>query len=249
MAATTLSWGYLSAAAALVAILVAFGVAMLATNRSFMRLHRTYADGLVQAQEQERAWVAAEIHDDALQRIMLLLHELDGLQAEIPATAGRLAAVREELEDLSQSLRQMAYRLHPSIVRQAGLLPALEQLAVDVTRTSPVRIEVRGEVPPAMVSEEQALVAYRIAQEAISNVVRHAGSATASVRVAVRDGAIELEIADRGRGFNVDRRRSGGLGLIAMVERARGAGGAAEIASVPGAGTTIHARVPRHPLR
>ena len=98
----TVVWIFLSAGLALAVILLFFGVALVLYQRRFVGMHRAYADGLLNAQEQERAWVAREVHDDALQRIMMLLHELDALSEEngsAPAVPERLSGFRAELED------------------------------------------------------------------------------------------------------------------------------------------------------
>jgi signal transduction histidine kinase len=234
-------WAFLSAGAALGVIVLAFGAALVLYQRRIVALHRAHAAGLLRAQEEERAWVAREVHDDALQRIAILLHELDGA-----APAPRADALRAELEDLSGMLRRLAYRLHPAFLEREGLVPALRRLAADLERATGLRAEVIArDGAPRAVAPAQALVAYRVAQEALNNVVRHAGVAACSVTVATSGDALQLAVADEGRGFAVaDRQGAGGLGMISMTERARAAGGHLTIDSQPGGGTTVRLRLP-----
>src|SRR5215217_2669595 len=167
-------------ALALVVILTAFASALIVYQRRFLRVHRTFADNLLAAHEEERAWVAREVHDDALQRVAMLVHELDEWPAAaVVNTQERLTALREEIEDLGVMLRRVAHRMHPALIDHAGLVPALQSLAMDVTRASGIRVEVIDQSQPdgasAPPAGERSLLVYRIAQEALRNVVKHAG--------------------------------------------------------------------------
>ena len=245
-------WLFLMAALTLAVILTAFAAALIIYQRRFLQMHRTFADNLLAAHEEERAWVAREVHDDALQRVAMLVHELDewpNTTEQATNTAERVAALREELDDLSVMLRRVAHRMHPALIDHAGLVPALQSLAVDVTRSSGVRVEVTdeshadGAAPP---STEHALLVYRIAQEALRNVIKHAGVSQCHMYVAVCPASIELRVTDQGKGFVADDSARGkGLGLISMAERARLADGRLEIVSRPGGGTGVRAVIPR----
>jgi signal transduction histidine kinase len=247
-------WFFVMVALALVVILTAFASALIVYQRRFLRAHRTFADNLLAAHEEERAWVAREVHDDALQRVAMLVHELD----EWPAAPGpaptsvlsdRIAALREEIEDLGVMLRRVAHRMHPALIDHAGLVPALQSLAVDVTRSSGIRVDVKDESPAdgaAPPGGDRALLVYRIAQEALRNVVKHAGVSQCDMLVALSSASIELRVTDRGKGFVADDSAKGrGLGLISMAERARLADGRLEVWSRPGDGTTVRALIPR----
>jgi len=237
------------AALALVVILTAFASALIVYQRRFLRVHRTFADNLLAAHEEERAWVAREVHDDALQRVAMLVHELDEWPAVVANAQERLAALREEIEDLGVMLRRVAHRMHPALIDHAGLVPALHALAVDVSRASGVRGDVTEETgagdggPP---SRDHALLVYRIAQEALRNVSKHAGVAHCRMHIAVSPDRIELLVQDQGKGFVADDSARGrGLGLISMAERARLADGRLEIWSRPGEGTSVRTMIPR----
>jgi len=245
---------YLATILAATIILVALVASLVIYQRRFVALHRSYSKQLLNAQEEERAWVAREVHDDALQRVAMVVHELHAFGEE-PNDANRhrqrVRALRGEVEDLGVMLRRVAHRLHPSLIEQAGLIPALQGLAVDVTRSTGLQIDLTlpdAEVAPK-IPRETALILYRIAQEALRNVVKHSGATRAQLSVSLRPDAVEMEIADAGRGFevntNVDQHR--GLGLVSMAERARLADGKFTLWSHPAQGTTVRAIVPTQP--
>ena len=226
---------------------------MIATVLGQQRLravHRLHARHLLAAQEQERASVARELHDDAVQRLALLGHELDAFGESVTtfSTAHRqsLSTIRGQLDALTEDLRELAHGLHPAMIEQVGLGATLAQLADDLGRTHGLQVHLELPEVPGKVPAAKAVALYRIAQEALGNVVRHAG--TNQAFVALRDGVgdIELEIRDQGQGFEHHASsRHRGIGLLNIKERARLAGGSVAIRSQPGQGTTILVRMPR----
>ncbi len=209
-------------------------------------MHRAYSDGLLNAQEEERASVAREVHDDALQRIKLMIQEVDdweGANGHGPSIGERSQALRGELEDLSASLRQMAYRLHPSFLRQEGIVPMLQRLAVEISQAG-LHVEVRPSNEDPQLTEDQALTVYRITQEALNNVMKHAACSAALVELRWVNHVLDLIVEDYGSGFDTVRVKRSGLGLTSMSERARSAGGMLSIESHPGGGTRVHLRLP-----
>jgi two-component system sensor histidine kinase UhpB len=242
-------WLFISAGLALVVILLALGVALVVYQRRFLAMHRSYAEGLLGAQEAERAWVAREVHDDALQRIMLIHHELDGWaerQARTPEERDkRLGALRGELEELSAVLRRMAYRLHPVYVEQESIAGLLKRLAADMDHAGGLHVEVRDRLTNDLrLGPDQSLAVYRIAQEALTNVVKHARSPKATIEVWRTGHQLEMKVEDHGAGFAVNGNRPHGLGLTSMAERARSAGGILSVESYPDGGTRVHLRLP-----
>ncbi|MFN8571373.1 MAG: sensor histidine kinase [Gemmatimonadaceae bacterium] len=244
---------YLTLGLAATVILFAFIVALVIYQRRFVKLHRTYSKNLLSAQEEERAWVAREVHDDALQRVAMLAHELhecaDEPHTTIERQRDRIGAIVTEVEDLGVMLRRVAHRLHPSLIDQAGLIPALQGLAGDVSRAHGIQVDVdlpqNGSTP--QLPRETALILYRIAQEALRNVARHSGVKRAALRVtAPHPDELLLEISDRGRGFVHQEHPSAhkGLGLVSMAERARLAEGRLDVWSQPGKGTRLTVTVP-----
>jgi signal transduction histidine kinase len=240
-------WAFFVAGALSVAVvLAAFFVALLIAQRRRIALERAHAQRILAAQEDERSRVARELHDDALQRIAVIRHELDeASQYGNPEMARRIDGVAGELADLGTVLRTAAHQLHPSVVEKAGLPRALGALAEEFGRTA--GLGVRLAVPRADLAVPPAVgvAAYRIAQEALRNVVKHAGVTHADLGLDAAGGALTLRIGDAGRGFEpAAMETDGGLGLIAMRQRAEAVGGRLTLAARPGGGTEVTAVFP-----
>lgn len=243
-------WIFIAGLLALAVVLVGFIVALVISQRRVIRVERDHARKLLEAQEAERAWVAREVHDDALQRVCAVRAELECLLADPdtqarPAEIRKLTALRSELDDLSEMLRRVAHRLHPSMIEHSGLLTGLRSLGGEVERSLGVQVSLREPEGPLPLGLDQAVAAYRIAQEALRNVARHSGCRSAELSVETQGGWTRLRVTDQGRGFNPDSDGEGaGLGLIAMQERAALAGGTFEVVSEPGRGTVIEVAFP-----
>jgi two-component system sensor histidine kinase UhpB len=222
---------------------------MVIAQRRLVTLHRSYAQRLLAAQEEERARVAREVHADAVQRLALLRHELEAFAGADQLSAAqqhRLRGIMGEVQDLTDVLRHLARQLHPAVIEQAGLLPALEQLADDMARGADlaVQLDLPAELPP--LAADRTIVLFRVAQEALRNVALHAGVKEAALTLRTGADDVELVVEDQGRGFDPGAvRGDGGLGLIGIDERARLAGGSSTIAARPGHGTTVTVRIPR----
>jgi two-component system sensor histidine kinase UhpB len=220
---------------------------MVIAQRRLVAMHQEHTRGLMVAQEEERARVAREVHDDAVQRLAVLQHELREFQAPTtglsPTQRHHLAGIVGEIDDLADSLRKLAHGLHPAVIEQAGLVAALRQLAGEVTRTSglPVAVQVPSDGP--RLPADRGLALFRIAQESLRNAVKHADARTASVALRLAGDQIELVIEDDGRGFD-PAAAARGVGLFSIRERARLAGGDVVVRSRPGAGTVVTVRVP-----
>lgn len=219
--------------------------ALVVAQRRRLAMERDFATRIVTAQEEERAWVASEVHDDALQRIAIIRHELDLLWAtrETPDAEERRRVLNAELEDLAGKLRGLAHRLHPALVEQLGLPRALEALALDVERGSEIAVHVETDGAPTNLAPATALALYRIAQEALHNVVKHSGAVEAELLLGLREAGLTLAVKDAGRGFNPSS-PSEGLGLAAMRQRAEQLGAEFTVTSSPGKGTEVRVTVP-----
>ena len=241
---------FLAAALSVGIVVVAFGAAVVIAQRRRFTLEREHARRILEAQEAERARVARELHDDALQRVAMIRNEVDGLAADVRSLAPeahvrRLGAVAVELEDLGVMLRSAAHRLHPSIVESVGLARALESLAAEFERTAGLRVALTIDPGGPRLPPEASVSAYRIAQEALRNVVKHARVASAALSLSSRDGAVTLRVSDAGAGFEqAGERHAAGLGLIAMRQRAELTHGRLTVTYHPGAGTTATALFP-----
>lgn len=240
----TLLWAFIAGVLAVAAILAALGAALVIYQRRFTAMHRAYSRNLLKAQEEERAWVAREVHDDAVQRLALIGREIAGVRELPPAGDGsrahRLSGIEEEVRELSTGLRELAHRLHPALLERGELNIALTRLRSDVERTYGLRVSTELPATTGPTDPARALAVYRVAQEALHNVATHAGVAEATLTLTRNDPALRLTVSDRGSGFDVRQRRpGGGLGLIGMRERAEIAGGKLTVTSRPGSGTTV----------
>ncbi len=202
---------------------------------------------LISAHEDERSRLARELHDDLSQRLAGLSIDaallLTGTpRANPPETLRRMHA---ELVRLGKDVHDMSYQLHPSIVGELGLVTALRTEVDRMRRQTGKRVENLIEDVDVLIPRETALCLYRIAQEALQNVVKHADASLISVTLRKIDDSLVLEIRDDGKGF--DSRKlpfSSGIGISGMMERAHLAGGRLKVVSQPGRGTTIIAEVP-----
>lgn len=206
---------------------------------------------IIDAQEAERARVSRDLHDDigqALTSVLLGLRLLDAslLEGERDTDAAglRLADVRKLVRDALQRSRQLAFDLRPTVLDDIGLVPALERLTSDLAARTGLAVELVNGLPfTDRLAPAVETVAYRVVQEALTNVVRHAEASTVRVALAGAGRRLNVTIIDNGRGFDttVQARH---LGLSGMTERASLAGGDLVVASRPGAGTTITLEVP-----
>jgi signal transduction histidine kinase len=245
---------FVAAAIGFVVLVIAFAAALVLAQRRFLDLQKAYGTHLLQSQDEERAWVAREVHDDVAQRIAVLRHELDLYRREAfapgqerPTDPKRLDGLADEIADLGVAVRRLAHRLHPATLDQGDLRLALEQLAEDARRAYGMRVEFLVGTVPDLRSSGLALVVYRIGQESLRNISRHAGTDAASIGVRLERGQLVFTVRDQGKGFDPNHASTSGtqgLGLHSMRERARQVGGTVSITSAPGAGTTVVATLP-----
>lgn len=217
-------------------------------------LHRQEREGLesyvqlvTNAQEEERKRIARDLHDGAAQQLAALCRQLDaiGKLDERPDVAGRLAEPRELAGAALADLRQFGRDLRPTVLDDLGLVPALEWVVAEVERRAGIEACAETEGAARRLPAETEIALFRIAQEALRNVERHAEAD--EVRVKVRfgsDGDVRLSVRDDGIGFSVPRRTSdlvprGKLGIMGMHERALLTGGVMSVRSEPGLGTEV----------
>jgi len=204
---------------------------------------------LFTVQEQERERIARDLHDDFAQRLAILQIQIETIAQEMSAADGaemsRFRPVCRDLEKLGNDLRQLSHRLHPSLLDDLGLTKALRQLAEDFTEryNLPVRVSARN--TPDEISGPVRLALYRIAQEALLNVAKHAGAATVNIALTGNARGLDLSIRDTGNGFYPkSKRHRTGLGLVSMAQRAELIEGTFELRSQPEEGTQVHVHVP-----
>jgi PAS domain S-box-containing protein len=182
---------------------------------------RDLSQRLIRAHEEERALLARELHDDVTQRLAVLAIDVGRAELAAPdgAQAETMRAVREGLARLSEDIHSLAYQLHPSVLEELGLADALRTEFERTGRRG--RVELSVELDPLLpaVGRDAALCLFRVAQEALNNVIRHAGARAARVALRQRDGGLLLGVRDDGVGFDPGRAREGrSLGLASMRE-------------------------------
>lgn len=199
---------------------------------------------MLRAQEEERRALSRELHDEAGQSFSAILLETENL-----LDTERGEAVRAHLESIRglaqrgmAEARNMALLLRPSMLDDFGLVPALNWQAKEIAKRTGLRVQVSAAELPRDLPEEHKTCIYRIVQEALNNVVRHAQASAAQVRLQWQQGFIDLTVQDDGSGFDAERVR--GLGLLGMEERVHHLGGVFAIDSHAGRGTMVRVNLP-----
>mgnify|MGYP001038819014 CR=1 FL=1 len=214
---------------------------------------RFYARQITQAQESERRRIARELHDDTIQSLIGLSRRLEALATSEDCTSEQVADDIAELQEATgriiKRVRRFSQDLRPSILDDLGLLPTLEELTASTNRHDGLHAEFQVKGEERRLSSEMELTLFRIAQEALNNVRRHADASRVVTTVELGEGAVRLTVEDNGKGFSppslIDHPAAGGkLGLIGMHERARLLGGSLAVNSKPGEGTRIVVNVP-----
>lgn len=197
---------------------------------------------LVRAEEEARRRVERDLHDGVQQHLVVLLARLELLRAQLPpgsAAADAARAAQEQARDSLTEVRELVRGIHPPLLGDHGLAAAVR------ARADRLPIDVTLEVGPAL---EQARLdpaveggAYYVISEALTNVLKHAGTTSVTVRIAADGPGVQISVADRGRGFATP---TTGSGLAGLRDRVEALGGDFEVCSQPGAGTTVTARLP-----
>jgi PAS domain S-box-containing protein len=211
------------------------------------RTAREFGGRLIRAQEAERARLARELHDDITQRLARLAIDAgcieQGRAGVGPGEA--MHGVRDGLVRLSEDVHSLSYKLHPALLADLGLADALKAECERFSRQESISVDVQLEKVPEGISPETGLCLFRVTQEALRNVARHARAEAAKVSLRQLDGGLQLAVSDSGIGFDPGQQRHRpSLGLASMRERVRLLDGELDVESASGHGTTIVAWVP-----
>ena len=201
---------------------------------------------VVRAQEDERRRLARELHDEtgqALTSILLGLKSLEDLD-DVAALGQGVAALRARVVATLQDVRRLAVELRPAALDDFGLEAALERLTAGFAEQTGLKVELESRLQDDRLPEEVETVLYRIVQEALTNIVKHAQASRVSIVITQKPGAVGAVIEDDGRGFDPDQSVDGGIGLIGMRERVALLDGSMTIEAAPGKGTTLVIEVP-----
>ncbi len=210
---------------------------------------RELSGKLISAQEEERSRVARELHDDVNQRMALLSIEIEQLGQKIPEGQEDIRKQVQDLwtnaQEISSEIHRLSYKLHPSKLDHLGLAPAVKSLCDELFQHHGIRIEFSEKGFPAKLPKNVTLCVFRIAQEALHNVIKHSGANEARVSLERNGDAVYLNVSDEGCGFDTDSDVSWtGLGFVSMKERLRLVGGQISVRSEPLSGTQIDVSVP-----
>jgi signal transduction histidine kinase len=210
------------------------------------RVARDALRRVLETQELERRRLARELHDETGQALTSILLGLRAVEdaAGTEDVSGSLADLRELVVATLQDVRALAVQLRPKALDDFGLVPALERLTQTFGEASGIRVDLEARLGDARLPAEVETTLYRIVQEALTNVVKHAGASNVSILLVRRDGAAKLVIEDDGGGFDVDAARADGLGLLGMRERVALLDGRLTLESTPSGGTTLVVEAP-----
>jgi len=211
------------------------------------------AGKLFSAQEEERRRIACELHDDYCQRVTAVILEVSSLSKRCRAADSsllpllpRIEAIREKLGEILESFRYLSHELHPRNLDTLSLASSLRSLIREVSSHSGMRIEFQEETVPDHLPMSTVICLYRLLQESLNNVRKHANASSVAVRLIGTPHEVKLWIRDDGVGFETGRTAEGmkGIGLTSMQERIRPLGGHVSIESHSGQGTIVTAVIP-----
>jgi PAS domain S-box-containing protein len=207
---------------------------------------------LISAQEDERRRLSRELHDDMNQRLAVVALQIQSIQSTLPESdpmQETLQHLNEQVSSLSDNVRHLAYQLHPSILDDLGLVVALQSSIKDFSQWENIPVTFQPQDVRRTVPQDIALCVYRVTQECLRNVAKHAEASHVSVELKGLETGLQLIIKDDGKGFTPEAVRRGhhGLGLIGMKERIRAVQGTFDIKASTDKGTTITAWIPLSP--
>lgn len=228
----------------------AFGTrAALAVHLS-ERVARETVDAILEAEEVERSRIARELHDEtgsALTAFLLGLTAIDEA-ATLSEARHAAAALRENASSALEDVGRLAFALRPPALDEFGLVPALRDLSRSLEGRGGPKVDLEMALPAAArLPPKLETTIFRVTQEALTNVVKHAEAESVRVRLAFRERSVVLAVEDDGRGFSGEHEHDGGFGLVGMHERVTALDGSLRIESTPGSGTRIAVEIPFSP--
>ncbi|MDD5700661.1 MAG: histidine kinase N-terminal 7TM domain-containing protein [Dehalococcoidales bacterium] len=209
---------------------------------------KEYANRITRVQEEERKRIAYELHDDTVQYLSILKLQIDSIlgsgKIRSPEVLDKLQYLEKDAGRAMDDVRRYSHELRPGVLDHLGLLAALEQIVEDTNKLKQIKVKLNVEGQEPELSDEVKLGLFRIAQEALNNVRKHARTGTATVNLQFDEGYLGMEIVDNGAGFDIKEALTrsgskGSLGLMSMQERAKLIGADLKIISEPGKGTKV----------
>lgn len=225
---------------------------LLVQSQVLQKKLRGLAHQILSAQEEERRLISRELHDEVVQTLVGINVQLASLghaaSVGTKALRTKIASTQRLVEKSVSAVHQFARELRPSVLDDLGLIPALRAYMKTMADRKKIRIELTAAASVETLDDRGRSVLYRVAQEAITNVSRHAQATLVTVSIKKAQGAVRMEVHDNGRSFNVEKtigsKTNKRLGLLGMRERVEMVGGTLTIESAPGHGTTVCAYIP-----
>jgi PAS domain S-box-containing protein len=209
-------------------------------EEAFSRMSRK----LIESQEQERARIGRELHDDINQRLAMLALELEQLQGNPSAVSTRLQELRKQTTELSNDVQALSHELHSSKLEYLGVVSGIKSWCKEFGERQKMEIDFKSDVS-SVLPLDVGVCLFRVLQESLHNAAKHSAVKRIEVQLREVSNEIHLIVTDLGRGFDVEAAIQGqGLGLTSMQERVRLLNGSIDIQSKAMGGTTIHVRVP-----
>jgi PAS domain S-box-containing protein len=209
---------------------------------------RSLASRLITAQEEERRYLARELHDGLNQRLAMLAVDIGMLKKQVPdrdPVCEELIRLQRLAMNLSDDVRSMSHDLHPSALEHLGLPSALKSHCAELSKGIGLQVKLTIRNLPEAIPQDVTLCLYRVAQECLHNVARHSGTRECRVVLKGANAGLQLSVSDAGVGFDMEKAyKKETLGLISMEERVRLVNGNLSVESVPGSGTKLEVFVP-----
>ncbi len=228
---------------------------LLLESQSMQRKLRQLTHQIISAQEEERKQISRELHDEVVQMLVGINVELSALGKRSsvggPNFPGKIAHTQRLVEDSVNAVHRFARGLRPAVLDDLGLIPALHAYCKNLAGQKKIKIQMTAFGGVEAMGEAERTVLFRVAQEALTNVARHAHATQVKLSISKIPGAIRMEIGDNGQAFSVKKtlvaKNNKRLGLVGMGERLEMVGGSLAIESAPGQGTTVRAEIPFQP--
>ena len=199
---------------------------------------------LIESQEEERARIGRELHDDINQRLAMLAVELEQLEENPSEIRPRLQELRKQTVEISNDVQALSHELHSSKLEYLGVVAGIRSWCREFAERQRIQIDFSEDVSN-VVPFDIGLALFRVLQEALHNAIKHSGVKRLKVQMLERSSEVHLIVSDSGKGFDLEAAKQlGGLGLTSMRERVRLVNGEMEIQSKPMGGTTIYVRIP-----
>jgi signal transduction histidine kinase len=218
---------------------------------------RSLTHQIISAQEAERREISRELHDDVVQTLVGINVELSalgkGASVGLRALKTKIARTQRLVTNSVNAVHRFARELRPAVLDDLGLIPALNAYSKSLAERKNLKIHLSAFAGVEALGNAKRTVLFRVAQEALTNVARHAQATEVSMKIREIKGSIRMEVSDNGRSFPVDKTLTANsrnrLGLVGMRERVEMVGGLLTIISVQGKGTTVRAEIPFDPLK